>query len=224
MAIQQLFILDVTVLRDQEDAKWKRVEVTQPVPGLKGQDMSLWLPSAIGTRTQCPVRLQEYEFRLRQGQAVWALKVMHDCLILRAHEYIYRDGVQGTKAKLRSGTRMDAIQLRIDCAAEEYRAAHAALVKLRAILQRTEWQQHLRPLLVEDMRGCPRTTFGDPEQQRGGKKRKTAQLPAVGLEDAQAAQMQAEAKKAMSWIWYSEGKTGKPEEVATASVGRRAHR
>ncbi|KAJ7753029.1 hypothetical protein B0H14DRAFT_3096752 [Mycena olivaceomarginata] len=201
MAIQQLFIPEVTVLRDREDAERKRVGVTQPVPGLKAQDMSLWLPSAIGTRAQCPVRLQEYEFQLRQGQAVWALKVMRDSLILRAHEYIYQDGVQGTKAKLRSGSRTDAIQLRIDCTAEEYRAVRAALVKLGAILRRTEWQQHLPPLLAEDVRGRPRTTFGDPERQRGGKKRKTAQPPAVGPEDAQAAQMQAEAKKAMLWIW-----------------------
>ncbi|KAJ7789959.1 hypothetical protein B0H14DRAFT_3094779 [Mycena olivaceomarginata] len=207
IAIQQLFIPEVTVLRDREDAERKRVEVTQPVPGLKAQDMSLWLPSAIGTRAQCPVRLQEYEFQLRQGQAVWALKVMRDGLILRAHE--------GQRRSLRSGTRTDAIQLRIDCAAEEYRAARAALVKLGAILRRAEWQQHLRPLLAEDVRGRPRTTFGDPERQRGGgKKRKTAQLPTMGPEDAQAAQMQADAKKAMSWIWYSEGKTGKPEEVA----------
>jgi hypothetical protein len=160
------------------------------------------------------VRLQEYEFQLRQGQVVWVLKAMHNGLILHAHEYIYRDGVQGTKAKLRSGTRTDAIQLRIDCMAEEYCAVRAALVKLGAILRRVEWQQHLQPLLVEDVRGHPRTTFGDPERQRAGKKRKTAQLPTMGLEDAQAAQMQADAKKVMSWIWYSEGKTGKPEEVA----------
>ncbi|KAJ7788496.1 hypothetical protein B0H14DRAFT_3576895 [Mycena olivaceomarginata] len=175
-AIQQLFIPEVTVLRDREDAERKRVGVTQPVPGLKAQDMSLWLPSAIGTRAQCPLRLQEYEFQLRQDQAVWALKVMRDGLILRAHEYIYRDGVHGTKAKLRSGSRTDAIQLRIHCAAEEYRAARAALVKLGAILRRTEWQQHLRPLLAEDVRG------------RGS-------------------------EEGMSWIWYSERRTGKPEEV-----------
>ncbi|KAJ7303441.1 hypothetical protein DFH08DRAFT_977124 [Mycena albidolilacea] len=212
-AIQQLFIPEVTVLRDREDAERKRVGVTQPVPGLKAQDMSLWLPSAIGTRAQCPLRLQEYEFQLRQGQAVWALKVMRDGLILHAHEYIYRDGVHGTKAKLRSGSRTDAIQLRIDCAAEEYRAARAALVKLGAILRQTEWQQHLWPLLAEDVRGRPRTTFGDPERQRGGGKKKKAQSSAMGPEDARAAEIQAEAKKGMSWIWYSEGRTGKPEEV-----------
>ncbi|KAJ7894257.1 hypothetical protein B0H14DRAFT_2334592 [Mycena olivaceomarginata] len=183
-AIQQLFIPEVTVLRDREDAERKRVGVMQPVPRLKAQDMSLWLPSAIGTCAQCPLRLQEYEFQLRQGQAVWALKVMRDGLILRAHEYIYQDGVHGMKAKLRSGSRTDAIQLRIDCTAEEYRAAHAALVKLGAILRRTEWQQHLRPLLAEDIR-----------------------------RRLSPAEIQVEAKKGMSWIWYSEGRTGKPEEV-----------
>ncbi|KAF8207397.1 hypothetical protein K438DRAFT_2077598 [Mycena galopus ATCC 62051] len=95
MAIQQLFIPEVTVLWDREDAKRKCVGVMQPVPGLKAQDMSLWLPSTIGTRAQCPVWLQEYEFQLRQGQAVGALKVMP----------------QQTRI------------LRIDCAVDEYRAA-----------------------------------------------------------------------------------------------------
>jgi hypothetical protein len=156
---------------------------------------------------------------------VWALKVMRDGLILRAHEYIYRDGVHGTKAKLRSGSRTDAIQLRIDSSAAEYRTARAALVKLGAILKRSEWQRHLRPLLAEDVRGRPRTTFGDPEQQRGGgKKKKRAQPPVTGLEDALAAEIQAEAKKEMSWIWYSEGKTGKLEEVVKSERKSRAHR
>jgi hypothetical protein len=64
------------------------------------------------------------------------------------------------------------------------------------------------------VRGHPRTTFRDPERQRGGgKRKKRAQPPATGLEDALAAEIQAEAKKEISWIWYSEGKTGKPEEV-----------
>jgi hypothetical protein len=139
---------------------------------------------------------------------------MHDGLILRAHKYIYWDGMHGTKAKLRSGSRTDAIQLRIDALAAEYRTARTALVKLGAILKQTEWQRHLRPLLAEDVRGRPRTTFGDPERQRGGgKRKKRAQPPATGPEDALAAEIQAEAKKEMSWIWYSEAKTGKPEEV-----------
>jgi hypothetical protein len=34
-----------------------------------------------------------------------------------------------------------------------------------------------------------------------------------GPENALAAEIQAEAKKEMPWIWYLEGKTGKPEEV-----------
>ncbi|KAJ7842104.1 hypothetical protein B0H14DRAFT_3457041 [Mycena olivaceomarginata] len=182
-AIQQLFIPEVTVLRDREDAERKR-------------DMSLWLPSAIGTRAQCPLRLQEYEFQLRQGQAVWALKVMRDGLILRAHEYIYRDGVHGTKAKLRSGSRTDAIQLRIDCAAEEYRAAPTSAATA-----------------CGGRAGPSAHDVGDPERQRGGGKKKKAQSSAMGPEDARAAEIQAEAKKGMSWVWYSEGRTGKPEEV-----------
>ncbi|KAJ7760606.1 hypothetical protein B0H14DRAFT_3511096 [Mycena olivaceomarginata] len=176
MAIQQLFIPEL-------------------VPGLKVQDISLWLPSAIATCAQCPAWLQEYEFQLQQGQAVWVLK------------YIYWDGVHGTKVKLRSGSRTDVIQLCIDSLAAEYRTVRAALVKLGAILKQTEWQQYLRPLLAEDVRGRPCTTFGDPEQQRGGggKKKKRAQPPAE-----------------MLWIWYLVGKTGKPEDVVKSEHKMRA--
>jgi hypothetical protein len=99
--------------------------------------------------------------------------------------------------------------------AVEYRTARAALVKLGAILKQTEWQQYLRPLLAEDVWGRPCTTFGDPERQRGGggKKKKRAQPPVTGPENALATEIQAEAKKEMPWIWYLEGKMGKPEEV-----------
>jgi cobalamin biosynthesis protein CobT len=45
MAVQQLFMPDVAILRARDEAERKRVGATPPVPGMKAQDMKLWLPS-----------------------------------------------------------------------------------------------------------------------------------------------------------------------------------
>jgi hypothetical protein len=108
MGVQQLFIPEVVVLRDRETAERRRVAATQALPGLKAQDMKLWFPSTIGNSVQCDRVLREYEFKLRKGQAVLALNEMRGNLLLRMHEFQYREGVHGVKAKLRSGARTDA--------------------------------------------------------------------------------------------------------------------
>ncbi|KAJ7787039.1 hypothetical protein B0H14DRAFT_2629794 [Mycena olivaceomarginata] len=63
MRVQQLFIPEVAILREREDAERNRVAATQPLPGMRAQDMKLWLPSAIGTDTECDEALQNYEGR-----------------------------------------------------------------------------------------------------------------------------------------------------------------
>ncbi|KAJ6595562.1 hypothetical protein DFH09DRAFT_1305365 [Mycena vulgaris] len=161
MAVQQLFIAEVAVLRAREDVERKRVAATQPLPGMRTQDMKLWLPSAIGC-AQCDDSLREYEHQLRKGQAVAAPKEMRDQLLLRTPEYQYKDsGLSGVRAKTRSATRTKGIQARIDSAVEDYRAARAVLVKLSAVLKRTEWQLHFKQLKAEDRaaRGLTRTSW-----------------------------------------------------------------
>jgi hypothetical protein len=54
--------------------------------------------------------LWEYKFKLRKSQAVLALNEMQGNLLLRTHEFQYRDGVHRVKAKLQSGARTDALQ------------------------------------------------------------------------------------------------------------------
>ncbi|KAJ7898876.1 hypothetical protein B0H14DRAFT_3852958 [Mycena olivaceomarginata] len=206
MVVQQLFIPEVSILRDREDAERRRVAATQPLPGLRAQDMKLWIPSAIGTDAECDEPLQSYEYELRKGQAVAALIEMRDQLLLRTHEYRYRDGVGGVRAKTRSGARTKGIQAQIDSAAEEYRAARAALVKLGLLLNRSEWQQHLKPLRADDVRGGPSAVFGDDDRRKsGGKRKKKARLDPE--EEAERTAARAEDKMPMSWIWLSEGKT-----------------
>ncbi|KAJ6449491.1 hypothetical protein C8R45DRAFT_849722, partial [Mycena sanguinolenta] len=163
MAVQELFMPEVAGLRERENAARERVAVTQALPGIRAQDMQLWLPSAIGGKARCDASLQEYEFDLRHGQAVQALEDMRGALLLRTHEWRYRDGVHGVKAKMRSSTRVEGIQARIDSAAAEYRAARAALVKLAPVVHRMEWVNYLKPLEAKDIRGRPKALEAQKE-------------------------------------------------------------
>ncbi|KAJ7453514.1 hypothetical protein FB451DRAFT_1565625 [Mycena latifolia] len=211
MEVQRLFIPEVTVLRSREDEARKRIAATQPTPGVKAQDMKLWMPSQINKSAECDKGLYEYEYDLRKGQAFGALDEMCDHLLVRTHEYKYKDrALRGVKAMTRSGTRIKGIDARIDRAAAEYRAGRAALVSLGAVLGRTEWQQHLRPLNDSDIRGRPRPTFGDVERQKGGRKKKAQRLDPE-VEEHRAAEAQVEAGP-MSWIWMSRGQDGSAGE------------
>jgi hypothetical protein len=212
MAVQQLFIPEVVLLREREDAARKRVAATQAMPGLRAQDMKLWLPSAIGMRAECDVGLREYEYDLRKGQAFAALDEIRSQLLVRTHEYKYKDkSLRGNKAKTRSATRTKAIDARIERASEDYRTAYAALVSLGAALQQVEWQQHLKVLKPGDARGRPNSLFGDEERQKGGGGRKKARLDPE--EAARRVALRAEGKMPMSWIWLSQGADGEEGDV-----------
>ncbi|KAJ7938922.1 hypothetical protein B0H13DRAFT_1851094 [Mycena leptocephala] len=198
---------EVALLWEREDAARKRVAATQVMPGIRAQDMKLWLPSAIGTRAQCDVGLLEYEYELIKT----ALDEIRDQLLVRTHEYKYKDkSLCGNKAKTRSATRTKAIDARIERASEEYRTAYAVLVSLGAVLKETEWQQHLKVPKPGDVRGRPNPLFGDEERQRGGGRQKKAMDPE---EAARRAALQAEGKMAMSWIWLSQGADGEEEDI-----------
>jgi hypothetical protein len=215
MAVQQLFIPDVILLREREEAERKHIAVTQALPGMKAQDMKLWLPSEVGSSARCEESLQDYEYQLRRGQAVRVLDELRGALLCRTHEFQYRDGMHGVKAKVRSGLRTNTIQVRVNSAVEDYRAARAALVRLGGSLRRMEWQEFFPPLKAEDVRGRPSAVFGDEEQQRGeGKKNKKAQLDPE--EDARRKEVRAQGKLGASCIWRAEGKTGEPGDVVNS--------
>ncbi|KAJ6466504.1 hypothetical protein DFH09DRAFT_1485378 [Mycena vulgaris] len=216
MEVQQLFIPQVVLLRERDDAERKRVAATQAMPGMRAQDLKLWLPSAIGRRAQCDRELQEYEYMLRKGQATGALDELCNLLLVRTQEYKYKDkSLHGVKAKTRSGTRINGINARIEHAAAEYRAARLALSSLGTILQRDEWKQQLRALKAEDIRARPYALFGDEERQRGGK-RKKGKRPRLDPEaEAERARQRAEDKRPLSWIWISQAQAGSggPEDM-----------
>ncbi|KAJ7900554.1 hypothetical protein B0H14DRAFT_3423173 [Mycena olivaceomarginata] len=192
IAVQQLFIPEAALLRQREAAERDRIGATQSLPGIRAQDIKLWLPSAIGTLVQCDRSLLEYEYELRKGQAVLALNEIRSCLISRTREYKHRGKVTGVRAKTRSGTRVAHIQAEVDRAADEYRAARAALVALGPRLQHRDYV-HLQVLNAAD----------------GGKRKKKARRmaavdPEAAAEEAEAAKQKAEDGMEMSWIWKNE--------------------
>jgi hypothetical protein len=224
MAVQQLFIPEVVLLREAEDAARKRVAATQPVPRMKAQDMKLWMPSAIGAQVRCDERLEDYEYQLRKGQAEGALDQMCGQLMLCMHEFQYHDSVHGVSAKTQSGKRTAAIKARIDTTVEEYCAARAALVQLGAVLKRDEWQQRLKVLTPADVCGKPSAVFRDDERRkRKGKGKKKARLgPEEEAMRLEAVEKQAQDKLVMSWIWVMEGNMGAEGDVVH-NKGRQEH-
>ncbi|KAJ6479437.1 hypothetical protein C8R47DRAFT_1218996 [Mycena vitilis] len=205
--VHQLFIPEASLLQERDDAARQRAASTQTVAGIQAQEMKLWLPSAIKREVRCDKSLQEYEYELRKGQAVAALNTMCDLLLVRTEEYKYRDAaLRGVRAKTRSTTRVEGINARIDRAADEYRAARAALVSLGALLSRTDWEGQFRVLKADDVRPRPHALFGDEERQKGHKKAKRPRLDQG--EAAEHAEMAVQDKRPLSWIWISQATAG----------------
>ncbi|KAJ7898155.1 hypothetical protein B0H14DRAFT_3424516 [Mycena olivaceomarginata] len=126
-------------------------------------------------------------------------------------EYKHWGKVSGVRAKTRSGTRVANIQAEVDHAANEYRAARAALVALGPRLQRKD-NTHLRVLNAADVRGRPSAVFGDDDRRKkGGKRKKKARR--MGAVDLEAAAEEAEDGMEMLWIWKVDSTTGEDKDL-----------
>ncbi|KAJ7026189.1 hypothetical protein C8F04DRAFT_1212668 [Mycena alexandri] len=163
---QERFTPRVIALRKREDAARVRTARTQVVPGVKVQDLRLWLPSAImkvpGARQRkyCTPEIQRYEFRLRVGQAHEALHEIRRQLIVRTHLYKYKDKQSfGVRANTRSKDKIDAVNDRIRRVVAAYRAARVAIVSLGKSLDETGWEVTLKELKEEDVRARPRSSM-----------------------------------------------------------------
>ncbi|KAJ6558713.1 hypothetical protein B0H10DRAFT_2120544 [Mycena sp. CBHHK59/15] len=203
MDVELQFIPHVAQLRALDDAARARAAATQASPGIRAHEMKLWLPSAIANKAPCDHQLHEYEYMLRKGQAHEALEEIRNQLLVRTHEYKWKDtSVRGVKALTRSQGRIEAIDRKIHRAAEQYRAARSALVSLGSVLQRTEWQTHLKPLHADDIRGMPHALFADAERKKRKKRR-------TDPEDEDRAR---DAARAMSWIWIHQAAATEGEQ------------
>ncbi|KAJ6471701.1 hypothetical protein DFH09DRAFT_1344088 [Mycena vulgaris] len=169
--VQAKFFPELVRVRELEDDTRRHTAGTQPVPGIKVSDLTLWLPSAIAASpgggsdmSSCKTEIMEHEYRLRVGQANEALHEVRRLLLVRTHLYKLKDThSRGVRANTRSADKIAALNDRIRRAAAQYRAARATLETLG------------RELKEEDVRGLPRSHFGDPLRQAGKKARKAGQ-------------------------------------------------
>ncbi|KAJ7150169.1 hypothetical protein C8R43DRAFT_1128212 [Mycena crocata] len=212
MKQQERFIPRCKWLRRWEHQARVRAARTQPCPGVKVQNISLWLPSAMMKQPRAKHRsdvtkeVQKFEYRLRVGQANEALHDIRRHLLVRTHLYKYKDKqVRGVRSNMRSKQKIDALEDRIRRAAAQYRAARVALVSLGRALDEHDWEQTLKELKEEDIRARPRSTFSDPERQRG------VRGSAAAIK-RQRLMRKKRVVRPLSWIWISQTKAQKAGE------------
>ncbi|KAJ7080573.1 hypothetical protein B0H15DRAFT_953443 [Mycena belliarum] len=210
--VQVKFFPELVRIRELEDQARARSAGSQPIPGVKVSDLTLWLPSAMvagpGAESRvpsCTREIQQHEYRLRVGQGNEALHEVRRMLLVRTHLYKLKDThSRGVRANMRSNAKITALNDRIRRAAAQYRAARKALQALGRVLKRHEWERTLQDLKEEDVRGLPRSRFGDPERQAGKKAKKKSRSKRARTERQE---------RPLSWIWiaqesYDPGSTG----------------
>ncbi|KAJ7662673.1 hypothetical protein DFH06DRAFT_1325031 [Mycena polygramma] len=230
--IQRGFFPVVDILRAREDAARARAARTQARPGLQAYEIKLWMPSAIAVQAgmkslmQVPLMrdAQDHEYRLRVGQGNESLDEIRRQLLVRTHLYKDKDAwVRGVYQNTRSNDKIELCDERIRRMTSQYRDARVALVRLGRVLEKSEWERTLQPLLDEDVRGMPRATFGDPDRQKATapRRRKTKKARVE------------KPPTTVSWIWIAQAQQLKPGETAAmnealriewAKARARAHR
>ncbi|KAJ7823221.1 hypothetical protein B0H14DRAFT_3470200 [Mycena olivaceomarginata] len=179
IAVQQLFIPEAALLRQREAAERDRIGATQSLPGIRAQDIKLWLPSAIGMLVQCDRSLLEYEYELRKGQAVLALNEIRSRLISPDAGVQHRGKVTGVRARRDRGRACPTSRPRWIVP-----PTSTALLELHSSpwdprLQHRDYA-HLQVLNAADVRGRPSAVFGDDDRRRkGGKRKKKARRMAA---------------------------------------------
>ncbi|KAJ7448813.1 hypothetical protein B0H11DRAFT_2247451 [Mycena galericulata] len=201
MDTQTKFFPIVTKLREAEERTRKRGAKAGVVPGIKVEEMALWLPSAMwkGNRPRedvCRAEVLQHEYRMRVGQANEALDEIRRQLLVRTHLYREKDDqAPSVRTSMRSLAKIKAVDDRIRRCAAQYRVAYAALEVLGPAVNSDGWKVSLQPLLVEDVRERPRKTIGDEERQR-----------ARGKLPKRKRQKKKTKERPMSWIWVVQGK------------------
>ncbi|KAF8062351.1 hypothetical protein FPV67DRAFT_1563697 [Lyophyllum atratum] len=171
---QQLYIPAVVALRriDAHEAQAKK-------SALPIHEYRLWLPSQIQSKVHFDLHLAEIEWKLRIAQADEALDGLRRNLQIRSYLFKFKDqNVRGQHANTRARNAIATVQTRIDGCAEDYRAAHSALLALSPLLKKVGWRDQLLSLAAEDIR-------------------ELAGEEGVG-----------QGKTVMSWIWTTRGVAG----------------
>lgn len=215
MDTQTMFMPEVAVLRAAAAVKHSEESGVRPVAGELVQDIALLMPSELDAGVPCLVELQDYEFRLRVGQGHEALHEIRHQLLVRTHEYKYKDEqVHGVRDGMRSTTKIQAIDKQISRATATYHIAQRALEVLGPRLGKEGWDKELKVLRPEDVRQMPEGTF----RKLGGKKKQTKSQK----ESAQAKKRRrVEAARPISWIWLADGSAVDADRNEAMNEGER---
>jgi hypothetical protein len=161
-AVQHLYMPAVSAIRAREDR-----EASDSTVERAPHDLPLHLPSSLSERMPCALKLQEYEFRLREAQAYEALEDVRQHLRLRTHMYKYKDkNVIGQRANTRSQNLINRVQSKVNASAAAYTRARNALTKLSNALGEHLWRTKLLALAPEDIRPLKEGEAGESEGKR----------------------------------------------------------
>ncbi|KAG6828010.1 hypothetical protein H0H92_009670 [Tricholoma furcatifolium] len=145
---QQLYMPAVVALRRIDTLTAHSKTTPPPV-----HEYPLWLPSSIHNKVPFDSHLADIEWELRVAQAHEALEDLRRHLQIRSYLFKFKDqNVRGQHANTRARHAIDSIQSKITASAEEYRAAHRAIVSLGTLLQKVGWKQEFHVLEQADIR------------------------------------------------------------------------
>jgi hypothetical protein len=124
-------------------------------PALQPFDIPLYLPSEVVNKLPCDRTLLEFEWSLREAEALDALSDLRQHLLCRSHLWYDRaKNVRGQREGMRSWATLDTLKRRVDTDAAHYRAARKALLALSGHLDKGEsWKLKFQELHEDDMKG-----------------------------------------------------------------------
>lgn len=187
---------EASVLRTRSDRDASDDTAEVPV-----YDYQLYLPSSLPPRSPCTLKLKQYEFKLREGQAYESLEELRQQLRLRTHMYKYKDQhVVGQRANTRCQNLINRVQRRVNASSTKYNVARHAMGQLSASVGEVGWSTKLLPLLPEDIRPL-REPDKDPKKSKKAKKKASDGSKKV-----------SEGHKKLSWIWKVVGVTDDTED------------
>ncbi|KAI0038056.1 hypothetical protein FA95DRAFT_1506105, partial [Auriscalpium vulgare] len=199
--IQLLYMPGVSRLLNTGSSADPSPDDSAPMEGgddnLRPETIRLYLPSAIPPELRtagCAPGLVEKELCLRRGDAEDTLHHIRRLLRIRLglvhYKHIHVDG-PGQKANTRARAHIQRLSAKLDRYVARYRATHATLLTLDPD---GDWQQQLRPLRNDHVRG-PRKEdniyYGMPEEL----------VPKPSMDPKAPQNRRSEGRHEIPWIW-----------------------
>ncbi|KAJ7180060.1 hypothetical protein C8R43DRAFT_871124 [Mycena crocata] len=213
-----LLLAMIKRLRDSQGAFMpglaKRLENEPAQKSRRPEDTKLYLPSFFPKEEAeglCVKGLVEEESRLRQAQAVTALRDLRRHLRIRTVAFYFkRKHTAGQAAYTKSQALQSSIEVHIRGAVTQYQTARAALLQLRGP---GEWERIFLVLQKSDVRGMNERTLNREEEEEERQARIVQGLPPDGEELDEFGEVVVptvlfnlelgEGKRFLSWIWYT---------------------